>query len=394
MPRPILATISVPAMQHNLQRVVSCLRAQADALQRPAPRVWAVIKARAYGHGLSEGLAGFSAADGLAMLDLEEAVQCREAGWKGPLLLLEGYFEPRDIDVVDTYGLTVSVHNEEQLQMLERFKPARAIAVNLKINGGMNRLGFVGDAALKAWKRLKSLQDAGAVSELGTMMHFSRADDDPRETQAQLSAFLNLTRDMEGPVSVCNSAATLSDGVWTSLPSARTQWVRPGICLYGSSPYSVRSAGELGLLPAMTLKAHIISVQDCPAGSSVGYGHTFTAREPTRVGIVACGYADGYPRHAGTGTPVTVDGVRSRVLGRVSMDMLAVDLTHVPSAGVGAEVVLWGDAGPSVDEVAEAAGTVGYELLCALAPRVPRRVLPALSRAPGFALEAGEKNEE
>lgn len=390
MPRPIMATISIPAMQHNLQHVTSNLQAQARQAGRQAPKVWAVIKAHAYGHGLAHGMAGFAAADGLAMLDLDEAVACREAGWQGPLMLLEGFFEPADIDIVDTHRLTVSVHGEAQLRMLEAAAPRAPISINLKINGGMNRLGFAPMAAASAWQRLVALQRKGVVGELGTMMHFSRADDDPAVTRLQLDAFIALTADMHGPVSVCNSAATLTPGLWAGLPDARAQWVRPGICLYGSSPFSDRSAAQLGLRPAMTLASRIIGVQDCVAGGSVGYGHLFTAETPTRVGIVACGYADGYPRHAGTGTPVTVAGQGTRLLGRVSMDMLAVDLTAIPDAGVDAPVVLWGDGGQSVDAVAQAAGTVGYELLCALAPRVPRRIVPARAAAPGFPLDAGD----
>lgn len=388
MPRPILATISVPAMQHNLQHVANSLRAQSHAGRQP-PRVWAVIKAHAYGHGLAQGLAGFSAADGLAMLDLDEALSCRQAGWQGPLMLLEGFFESRDIDIVDTQRLTVSVHGEDQLRMLEGVRPSRPIDVNLKINTGMNRLGFAPETAAPAWRRLRTLQAAGVVGQLGTMMHFSRADDDPSVTREQLESFLALNAEMSGPVSVCNSAATLTPGLWANLPAGRQQWVRPGICLYGASPFSDRSADELGLRPAMTLESRIIAVQDCPPGASVGYGHLFTARQPTRVGIVACGYADGYPRHAGTGTPVTVAGQDTRLLGRVSMDMLAVDLTPVSGAGVGAPVVLWGEGGPSVDAVAQAAGTVGYELLCALAPRVPRQILPARLVTPGLFSDAG-----
>jgi len=388
MPRPILATISVPAMQHNLRHVASSLRVQAQAGREP-PRIWAVIKAHAYGHGLAQGLAGFSAADGLAMLDLEEALACRQAGWQGPLMLLEGCFEPQDISVVDTERLTVSVHGEEQLRMLELARPVRAIDVNLKINTGMNRLGFAPHAAAQAWRRLRVLQDTGVVGELGTMMHFSRADDDPVATQAQLETFLSLNAEMGGPVSVCNSAATLTAGLWARLPAGRPQWVRPGICLYGASPFADRSATELGLQPVMKLESRIIAVQDCLPGASVGYGHLFTARQPTQVGIVACGYADGYPRHAGTGTPVTVAGQPTCLLGRVSMDMLAVDLTQVSNAGVGAPVVLWGEGGPSVDAVAQAAGTVGYELLCALAPRVPRRIVSPEVVAPGSSLDAG-----
>ena len=395
MPRPIMATISIPAMQHNLNHVTAGLQEQARQATRTAPKVWAVIKAHAYGHGLSQGLAGFAAADGLAMLDLEEAVACREAGWQKPLLLLEGFFEAQDINVVDTYRLTVNVHVEEQLRMLEESAPSRPINVNLKINGGMNRLGFTPDVAVQAWQRLCALQRKGVVGELGTVMHFSRADDDPAETQRQLETFLDLTTDMPGVTSICNSAATLSTGLWTRLSPQRQQWVRPGICLYGASPFADRSADQLGLRPVMTLQARIISVQDCRPGASVGYGHTFTATQPTRVGIVACGYADGYPRHAGTGTPVTVAGHATRLLGRVSMDMLAVDLTGLESVGVGAPVVLWGEGGPSVDEVATAAGTVGYELLCALAPRVPRTIISANSTATSGGVKHGDLlNEE
>jgi len=364
-------------MQHNLQRVMSGLRLQARESLREPPRVWAVIKARGYGHGISPAMQGFAAADGLAMLDLSEAVACREAGWSRPLMLLEGFFDPSDISIVDTYGLTVAVHGEDQLRMLELAAPRKPVNVNLKINTGMNRLGFAPGVAAAAWRRLVALQRKGVVGELGTMMHFSRADDDADVTRAQLSAFMALTAGMPGPVSLCNSAATLSPDVWRGLPADRTQWVRPGICLYGSSPFPDRGDGQLGLLPAMTLKAGIIGVQECAVGASVGYGHLFTARAPTRVGIVACGYADGYPRHALTGTPVTVAGRSTVLLGRVSMDMIAVDLTGLDGAGVGSTAVLWGEGGPSVDAVAEAAGTVGYELLCALAPRVPRTVVPA-----------------
>lgn len=377
MPRPISATISIPAMQHNLQRVASGLQSQARALGRPVPRIWAVIKAGAYGHGLLNGMAGFAAADGLAMLDLDEAVACREAGWVRPLMLLEGFFEPQDIDIVDTYGLTVAVHCEEQLRMLEQASPRKPIAANLKINAGMNRLGFRPSAAMGAWERLSELRRRGVVGELGSMMHFSRADDHPSVTATELGTFLELAKNLSGPLSICNSAASLTDGLWAGLPADREQWVRPGICLYGASPFADRRAQDLGLRPAMTLESRVIAVQDCAPGASVGYGHRFTAEQPTRVGIVACGYADGYPRHAPNGTPVVVAGRPTTLLGRVSMDMLAVNLTGIEGAGVGAPVVLWGEGGPSVDAVAAAAGTIGYELLCALAPRVPRRIVPA-----------------
>ena len=206
MPRPILATVSVPAMQHNLHHVTSSVHAHARRAGRPAPFVWAVIKANAYGHGIDQGLAGFAAADGLAMLDLAEAVQCRNAGWRGPLMLLEGFFEPSDIDIVDTHHLTVSVHSEDQLQMLERATPRRPLSVNLKVNTGMNRLGFPPSAVPAVWQRLQALRDKSVVGDIGTMMHFSRADDDPQVTRRQLSMFLETVVGMKGAISVCNSA--------------------------------------------------------------------------------------------------------------------------------------------------------------------------------------------
>ena len=374
MPRPILATISIPAMQHNLALVASALHEQAAGLGRLPPHIWAVIKANAYGHGLEQAINGFAAADGLAMLDLNEAVACRDRGWEKPIMLLEGFFEPSDIETVDAHGLVVTVHGEDQLRMLEAARPRAPIDVNLKINTGMHRLGFALSAVESAWQRLVELQRKGVVGRLGTMMHFSRADDDAVVTRQQAASFLDAVGNKSGAVSMCNSAATLTPELWATLPSDRPQWVRPGICLYGSTPFADRGADTLGLRPVMTLEAQIIAVQECQPGSCVGYGHLFTAEKPTRVGIVACGYADGYPRHALTGTPVTVKGRPTTLLGRVSMDMLAVDLTSIPDAGVGSRVVLWGEGGPSVDDVAAAAGTVGYELLCALAQRVPRSI--------------------
>jgi len=378
MPRPISATISVPALRHNLQQVSHRLAEQARAAARPAPKIWAVIKAAAYGHGILQGMEAFAAADGLAMLDLNEAEACRAAGWSKPILLLEGCFDTSDLAVVDAHRLAITVHAEYQLRMLELASPRQPIAVHLKINTGMNRLGFARDEVAGVWQRLRELQGRGVVGELGSMMHFSRADDDPEVTRAQLLRFREHSVPLSGPVSVCNSAATLTLGLCTELPEARPQWVRPGICLYGASPFADRSAAALGLQAAMTLRSRIIAVQHCAPGDSVGYGHLFTAEQPTRIGIVACGYADGYPRHAGSGTPVTVAGQRTRLLGRVSMDMLAVDLTGLDAVGTGADVVLWGEGGPSVDEVARAAGTIGYELLCAVAPRVPRHVMSLL----------------
>ncbi|MGB6105738.1 MAG: alanine racemase [Pusillimonas sp.] len=374
MPRPISATVSLSSLSHNLQRVAAGLEQSCGGARPNRPSIWAVIKANAYGHGIDQAVRGFAQADGLAMLDLNEAVRCRELGWTRPILLLEGFFEPGDIPVLDEYRLTATLHCQEQLDMLAGAKLARPLDAFVKLNVGMNRLGFSEEDYPGAHRQAQDAQRRGILRQVGKMSHFARADDDPATTRQQLDVFNRITQGLAGVFSVCNSAATLTQGLWATVPCSDEQWVRPGICLYGSSPFADRPAADLGLLPAMTLEARLISVRNIPRGAGVGYGHVFTAPGPMRVGIVACGYADGYPRHAGTGTPITVDGVRTRLVGRVSMDMLAVDLTPVPGAGVGSRAVLWGQGGPSVDEVAQAAGTIGYELLCAVAPRVPRAV--------------------
>jgi alanine racemase len=234
--------------------------------------------------------------------------------------------------------------------------------VFLKLNTGMNRLGLQASELAAAWALLKA---ARGVEGVVLMTHFATADEPAEGVEAQLDRFNAMTAGLSLPRSLANSAALLR------YPQTHGDWVRPGIMLYGSSPFADQDAEALGLRPVMTLESQVIAVQSLQAGDRVGYGGAFTAPHPMRIGIVACGYADGYPRHAGTGTPVLVNGVRTRTVGRVSMDMMSVDLTPVPEAGVGAHVTLWGE-GLSVDEVARAAGTIGYELLCRLTSRVPR----------------------
>lgn len=369
MPRPILATIDTNALAHNLQTVAQRLTQDASDAR---PLIWAVIKSRGYGHGIVAALAGFAQADGLAMLDLDEAVRCRELGWTGPLLLLEGFFDAADLDLLSRYRISIAIHCHEQLEMLESYPVRCPIDALVKLNTGMHRLGFQPGEYAAAFARAQALQSSGVLGSLGKMTHFAQADDDADFTREQLASFTSITQGLPGAVSVCNSAATLTPGLAAGLLAGDKQWVRPGICLYGASPFADQTAESFGLRPAMTLASRLINVHTLPAGEAIGYGRLFRAAQTMRVGIVACGYADGYPRHAVTGTPITVDGVRTRLVGRVSMDMLAVDLGPVPGAGVGAPVVLWGQGGPSVDEVAHSCGTIGYELLCAVAPRVPR----------------------
>ncbi|MBW8830546.1 MAG: alanine racemase [Burkholderiales bacterium] len=365
MPRPIEALIHTDALAHNLARA---RRAAPDA------KVWAVVKANAYGHGIERAYAGLQGADGFAMLDIAEAERVRALDWRGPILLLEGCFDARDLEICSRLHLWHTIHREEQIDWLAAHKTQHQHQVFLKLNSGMNRLGFSAAAFRAAWLRLSGLTQVDSIT---LMTHYSDADG-ARGVQQATAAFEEATRDLPGERSLANSAATLRFAGESA--SVRGDWVRPGIMVYGSAPdYPAHDIAHWDLQPTMTLQAEIISIQELQAGATVGYGSTFTADRPMRIGVVACGYADGYPRLAPTGTPVLVDGVRARMTGRVSMDMVTVDLSSVPDAKIGSMVTLWG-RGPNgsvlpIDEVAHAAGTVGYELMCALAMRVPTRAV-------------------
>mgnify|MGYP001258209889 FL=1 len=354
--RPIRALISGAALLHNY-RLAKRLA--------PDARVWAVIKADAYGHGQWRAIETLRAeADGFAVLECENAVDLRLAGISQPILLLEGIFSAGDARAVAEYGLTTVIHCLEQLDLLLTAVPMGApLAIHLKLNTGMNRLGL--DAVDLARAR-EMLSGADNVT-LTMMTHFAEADGG-RGVNEQMARFFAMTGDWAGPVSLANSAALLR------YPQTHADWVRPGIMLYGSSPFADCSADDLGLQPVMALESEIIAVQRLVPDDRVGYGGTFVAERPMRIGIVACGYADGYPRHAPSGTPVSVLGRMTGTVGRVSMDMLACDLTDIPDAGIGAPVTLWGNGAAGMvaaDAVADAAGTIAYELFCALAPRVP-----------------------
>ncbi len=338
--------------------------------RRHAPHsfLWAVIKANAYGHGIErvfKGLQDEHVADGLAMLDFAEAQRVRGLGWTKPILMLEGCFDASDIAVCAALHLTPIIHSVQQLA-LHAAHPT-PLSVQIKVNSGMNRLGFALRDLANTAETLSKLPHLNVTMWL---THFADADvagkaDVPLAAfQAALTPVFAQYPRLKAPLCTSNSAAI------GTLPAAHLAAVRSGIMSYGSSPYADRSAQQLGLRPVMHLDSQLIAVQPLQAGDTVGYGSTFTAATAMRLGIVACGYADGYPRHAPTGTPIAVDGVRTRTIGRVSMDMLAVDLTPVPHATVGSSVQLWGNT-VSIDEVAHAAGTIGYELMCALAQRVP-----------------------
>ncbi len=372
MPRPILATVHPAALQHNLDQA---------RVRAPDARVWSVVKANAYGHGIERVFDALRSTDGFAMIDLAEAQRVRALDWRGPVLLLEGVFEPRDLELCSRLNIWHAVHCTEQIDWLAAHKTQVPHRVFLKLNSGMNRLGFTPHAFRAAWARLTALPQ---VEEISLMTHFSDADG-PRGIAHQVAAFEAATADLPGERSLCNSAAILrhassplrGEGVTT----LAADWVREGIALYGGAPdHPEHTAAGWGLQPTMSLTTKVIGVQSLQPGDTVGYGSAFTADAPMRVGVIACGYADGYPRHAPTGTPVLVNGVKTRIVGRISMDMITVDLapldaTGVP-VGIGSEAVLWG-VSPStgaqlpVDEVARAAGTISYELLCAVAQRVP-----------------------
>ena len=369
MPRPIQASIKTSALVHNL----ALARKRA-----PEAKIWAVVKANAYGHGLVRAVRTLQDADGFALLDFEEAIRLRLQGITKPILLLEGFFKAQDVQLLAEYDLTPVVHNIEQIEILERTALGKPIDAYLKINSGMNRLGFTVDNVRIAWNALRNHPQIGTVS---LMTHFADADG-PSGVAAQTEWFDSLTQPMEGPRSLANSAALLR------YPQTHADWVRPGIMLYGCSPFgfgaesfhgaaenqgdetsTAQTAAGIGLKPVMTLTTEIIALQNLRPGDAVGYGFSFEVKEEMTIGVVACGYADGYPRAAPSGTPVLVGGQRTRTVGRVSMDMICVDITVLPEAYIGTPVTMWGE-GLSADEVAASAGTLSYELLCGLAARV------------------------
>ena len=351
MARPLLAEVNLAALAANVETARRCA---------PGAELLAVVKANAYGHGLDRVLPALADADGLALLELDVAVALRQRRYSRRMLLLEGFFAGDELAEIAARRLAVVVHDAEQVRMLETAHLARPIEVFLKINSGMNRLGVRPQSVPALAERLARCTSVAAVR---LMTHFARAEEDDGLAD-QLAAFESACKGLPYPRSLANSAGVVR------FNEVGGEIVRPGIMLYGSSPFAGETADSLGLEPVMTLRSALIAVQDLHTDESVGYGGTYVAARPHRIGVVACGYADGYPRHAPNGAPVLVAGRRVPLAGRVSMDMMTVDLSDVPEASVGTDVVLWG-AGLPVDEVAAAAGTVSYELLCAVAPRVP-----------------------
>lgn len=351
--RPARALIDLQALRHNYQL----------AREVTGAKALAVIKADAYGHGAvrcAEALQ--DSADGFAVACIEEALELRAAGIRGPVLLLEGFFEADELSLIVEHDLWCVVHSLWQLEAIEKAAMSKPITVWLKLDSGMHRVGLHPADYQGAYRRLLA---SGKVAKIVLMSHFSRADElhDPSSIQ-QLTVFDAARQGLVAETSLRNSPAVLG---WPQIPS---DWVRPGIMLYGATPFDEAQATASRLQPVMTLESKIISVRELPAGEPVGYGARFVTAQPTRVGVVALGYADGYPRQAPTGTPVQVDGQPSQLVGRVSMDMLCVDLTNLPHAGLGSTVELWGKHVLASD-VAKAAGTIPYQIFCNLR-RVPR----------------------
>ncbi|MBS0925056.1 alanine racemase [Providencia sp. JGM181] len=351
MPRPIRAVIH----QHNLEHNLAVIRQKIGQA-----KVWSVMKADGYGHGIKRIWRGLKDSDGFAVLDLHEAILLRNEGWKGPILLLEGFFQAEDLAVIDQYQLTTSIHSRWQLAAIEQASLSKPISVYIKLNSGMNRLGFSVDEYADIVSQLSQMEN---VADVTLMSHFANSDL-VEGTQAPLAKIQQFSK-LSLPICIANSGAVL----WHK--NTHYDWVRAGIVLYGASPSGKwGDIAEYGLKAVMTLQSEIIAVHDIEAGQSIGYGSKFTSEKPMRIATVACGYADGYPRHAPTGTPVWCQGQRCALLGAVSMDMLTIDISDCPDAAIGSQVELWGENLP-VDDVAQSAGTIGYELLCALGRRVP-----------------------
>ncbi|MGA4633323.1 alanine racemase [Pseudomonas solani] len=350
--RPARALIDLEALRHNYRL----------ARETTGAKALAVVKADAYGHGAVRCAQALQAeADGFAVACIEEALELRDAGIVGPILLLEGFFEADELSLIERYDLWCVVHSTWQLEAIERASLSRPLTVWLKMDSGMHRVGLHPAEYRDGYQRLMA---SGKVGKIVLMSHFARADElDSDSAAEQVAVFEQARAGLAAEISLRNSPAVLG---WPQVPS---DWVRPGIMLYGATPFEQAHELASRLKPVMTLESKVISVRELPAGQPVGYGARFITERPTRVGVVAMGYADGYPRHAPTGTPVAIDGQLSRLIGRVSMDMLTVDLTDLPQAGLGSRVEFWGSQVLASD-VAIQAGTIPYQIFCNLR-RVP-----------------------
>lgn len=355
----------------NTPRVLihhAALRHNLEVARRHAPesRIWAVIKADAYGHGMEAVAQTLGRADGFAVARIAEALRLRAAGITRPILVLAGAFGDEECHAAARYGFELALHQPEQLGALARLPPGRPLRVWLKVDTGMHRLGLDPAEVPAVLAALKAYP--GVAANPGLMTHLANADDPQDPLSDQQCARLRALAAPDQLLNIGNSGGLLA------FPAARTHWVRPGILLYGASPFAAHSALDLGLRPVMTFQARLIDIRQRRRGDRLGYGGTYCCEADMPVGVAAVGYGDGYPRHAPSGTPVLVAGRRARLVGRVSMDSLTLDLRGIPEAVLGAEVVLWGENLPA-DEIARQAGTISYELFCGVTGRVVRKHL-------------------
>ena len=353
MTRAARALIDIPALRHNFQQVRKAA---------PGRRILAVVKADAYGHGLARVARALDDADGFAIARIEEGGALRAIGVTKPVLLLSGVSGDEELALTAKLELDLVVHHESQMANLERASLRKPVGVWLKVDTGMHRLGFALEQVADIWRRLQICPSVAAPIRL--MTHLACADErDDASTREQIACFLSLEKAGEAETSLANSAGVLG---W---PESHGDWVRPGIMLYGISPFVGERGESHGLCPVMTLTSRLIAVNAFRKGDAIGYGGTWTCPEDMPVGVVAVGYGDGYPRHAPAGTPVLVNDARVALVGRVSMDLVTVDLRSQPAARPGDPVVLWGRGLPA-EEVAEHLGTIAYELVTRVAPRV------------------------
>lgn len=352
MTRAAEALINLSALTHNLERARHAA---------PGSRAMAIIKANGYGHGIERVAGALRSADAFGVACLDEAQQLREAGFAHPINVLEGFYDAGELVQFGRQHIDATIHQIEQIEMLERARLDHPLRVWLKVDSGMHRLGIEPDRAVEYWQRLKACR---SVSNIGLMTHLANADDrDDPATEHQLKVFAGAVGRLQGERSIVNSAGILG---W---PAAVSDWIRPGIMLYGASPFTATQASDEGLRPAMTLQTRLIALRTLKAGEAVGYGAAWRTERDSLIGVAAIGYGDGYPRHAPSGTPVLVNGKRAALAGRVSMDMITVDVTDVPEVRIGDSVVLWGEGLPA-EEIAVAADTIPYELFCKVTQRV------------------------
>ena len=360
MSRAARAIINLSALKHNLQQAKNAA---------PSAKILAIIKANGYGHGIRRVAKALDRADSFGVASVEEALAIRESGIDKPVVLLEGFFDTSELPLILQHKLDVVVHHRFQLEALSKSLPKLSdagivdakINVWLKVDTGMHRLGFAVEKAQAVWNELKSNP---RISSITVMTHLANADDrQDAMTDDQVQRFGQCVFGLEAPRSIANSGGILG---W---PSTHADIIRPGIMLYGGTPFNSGTGIDVGLKPVMTLQTQIIAINRFNKGDAIGYSGTWICPEEMCVGVAAIGYGDGYPRHAGSGTPVLVNGKRAQLVGRVSMDMICIDLRHIPDAQVGDSVTLWGEGLP-VEEIARCASTISYELFCGITQRV------------------------